>query len=212
MAIRVKICGITNPTDAEEAAQLGVDMVGLNFFGPSPRCIDDSAARAILQALPAGVEPVALFVNEPLARAQHRANVLGIGTVQVHGEQREILPPEMKWIPAFSVREPVDLPEIVRYVELLIAANRTPHAILVDAHVPGLYGGTGQTAPWHLLADFKPGVPLILAGGLTPENVAEAIRIVQPQGVDVASGVESAPGKKDVDKMRRFIHAVRAIG
>ncbi len=88
---------------------------------------------------------------------------------------------------------------------------RLPSAILVDAHVAGQYGGTGQTAPWHLLADFKPGVPLILAGGLTPDNVADAIRIVRPYAVDVASGVESRPGKKDPDKLRRFIDAVRNI-
>ena len=93
---------------------------------------------------------------------------------------------------------------------MLAAVGATPPAILTDAHVPGMFGGTGQTSPWHLLADFHPGVPLILAGGLTPDNVADAIRIVRPYAVDVASGVESSPGKKDADKVRRFIDAVRA--
>jgi phosphoribosylanthranilate isomerase len=85
-----------------------------------------------------------------------------------------------------------------------------PAAVLVDARVPGQFGGTGKTAPWHLLADYRPGVPLILAGGLTPENVAEAVRTVRPYAVDVAGGVESAPGRKDPDKVRRFIANARA--
>jgi phosphoribosylanthranilate isomerase len=96
-------------------------------------------------------------------------------------------------------------------LERWASAGVTPAAILVDAHVPGQFGGTGKTAPWHLLADFKPNVPLILAGGLTPENVAEAIRIVRPYAVDVTSGVEASPGKKDADKTRRFINAVRSV-
>jgi phosphoribosylanthranilate isomerase len=108
------------------------------------------------------------------------------------------------------VRDAASLDQITACLDLLRAAGAAPAAILVDAHVPGQYGGTGQTAPWHLLADFQPGVPLILAGGLTPDNVAEAIRIVRPYAVDVASGVESSPGKKDPDKLRRFIDAVRA--
>src|SRR5205814_10530314 len=101
------------------------------------------------------------------------------------------------------------LNDISRYLDVCRNTNRLPAAILLDAHVPGQYGGTGQKAPWHLLADFKPGVPVLLAGGLTPDNVAEAVRVVRPYAVDVASGVEARPGHKDEDKMRRFIANAR---
>src|SRR5205814_5109867 len=127
-------------------------------------------------------------------------------------DHREVLLAGIRWIPAFSVADAASLTAITTYLDLLASVGAAPAAILVDAHVPGLHGGTGQTAPWQLLADFRPGVPLILAGGLTPENVAEAIRIVRPYAVDVASGVESAPGKKDADKLRRFIEAVHSVG
>jgi phosphoribosylanthranilate isomerase len=210
MHVRIKICGIINVTDAEQAASLGADAVGLNFYAKSPRCIDAAMARVILNVLPPFVEPVGLFVNEPLADAQRTAQALNLRTIQVHGDHHEILPAgHVRWIPAFSVEGAAGLQHITSYLEKLKSAGALPAAILVDAHVPGRYGGTGQIAPWQLLADFNPGVPLILAGGLTPDNVADAIRIVRPYAVDVASGVESSPGKKDSDKMRRFIDAVR---
>ncbi len=211
MHVRIKICGITNPADAELTAAFGADMIGLNFYAQSPRYVDAATARAILQALPASVEPVALFVNEPIRQAQQFAASLGIGTVQLHGDLGESLIGGTRWIPAFSVRDAASLQEIAAHLERLRSLGSAPAAILVDAHVPGMHGGTGQTAPWHLLADFQPGVPLILAGGLTPNNVAEAIRIVRPHAVDVASGVEASPGHKDVDKVRRFIDAVRSV-
>jgi phosphoribosylanthranilate isomerase len=212
MPVRVKICGITNVTDAEQAASLGADAVGLNFYAKSPRCIDAAMTRLILNVLPPFVEPVGLFVNEPLVDAQRTAQALTLRTIQVYGDHHEILPVGcVRWIPAFSVKDAADLQHITSYLENLKFAGAVPAAILVDAHVPGQYGGTGQIAPWQLVADFKPGVPLILAGGLTPDNVANAIRIVCPYAVDVASGVESSPGKKDPDMMRRFIDAVRSV-
>jgi phosphoribosylanthranilate isomerase len=113
-------------------------------------------------------------------------------------------------IPAYGVRDHGDLARITTGLAAWRAAGLAPAAILVDAQVAGLHGGTGQTAPWEVLAGFQPGVPVILAGGLTPDNVAEAIRIVQPYGVDVASGVERAPGVKDEEKLRRFIGNARA--
>ena len=212
MPVRVKICGITNVTDAEKAASLGADAVGLNFYAKSPRCIDASMTRLILKALPPFVEPVGLFVNEPLVDAQRTAQALNLRTIQVYDDHHEILPVgSARWIPAFSVKDAPGLQVITSYLEKLKSAGALPAAILVDAHVPGRYGGTGQIAPWKLLAEFKPGVPLILAGGLTPDNVADAIRIVRPYAVDVASGVESSPGKKHPDIMRRFIDAVRGV-
>jgi phosphoribosylanthranilate isomerase len=208
---RVKICGITNPADAELAAKLGVDWIGLNLYPKSPRFIEEAAARAIALELPAQVEPVALFVNVPPGEAKGIAARLGIQTVQIHGNHTAVPSAGVRWICAFAVSDASNLQAIDAYLEMLRIAATAPTAILVDANVPGMHGGTGQTAPWHLLADFKPPVPLILAGGLTPENVADAIRIVRPYAVDVASGVESAPGKKDPEKLRRFIDAVRCV-
>ncbi len=212
MGVRIKICGIRNPADAELAAAHGADMIGLNFYAGSPRCIDEPTARSILRVLPAHVEAVALFVNEPLPRIKRLVEMLGIHTVQLHGDLNECLLPSIRWIPAFPVRDAGSLQHLHAYLERLRAVGDMPAAILVDAHVDGLHGGTGRTAPWQLLADFQPGVPLILAGGLTPDNVADAIRIVRPYAVDVASGVEASPGKKHADKMRRIIDAVRNAG
>src|SRR5262249_34324083 len=133
-----------------------------------------------------------------------------IRTIQWYGKQRELCDAyPFQVIHCFPVRDPQSLRDITSYVELCRSLGQTPPAVLVDAAVPGQHGGTGQTLPWSLLADFRPGVPLILAGGLTPDNVAEAIRIVRPYGVDVASGVEAAPGRKDAEKMRRFIANAR---
>lgn len=203
---RVKICGVTTPADAELAARLGADALGLNFYPRSPRCLSDAQARAILNVLPASVEALGLFVNEPLHHVEREAARLGLRAVQLHGVHTEAVPAApLRFVPAFSVRDAASLDAITAYLERLRAVGAVPAAVLVDAHVPGSHGGTGQTAPWHLLADFDPGVPLILAGGLTPENVAAAIRTVRPAGVDVASGVESTPGVKDAEKLRRFI-------
>jgi phosphoribosylanthranilate isomerase len=212
MAVRIKICGITTPADAELAVRLGADAVGLNFYTQSPRHITAEQAAAIVNALPLFVEPVALFVNEALEVAHHVAHGLGIHTIQFHGEHHLTqCAHQARLIPAFSVRDASSLDYIRQSIATMHATwGRPPAAVLVDAHVPGMHGGTGQTAPWHLLVGFDAGVPLILAGGLTPENVADAIRVVRPYAVDVASGVESAPGRKDPDRLRRFIENARA--
>lgn len=209
--VRIKICGITTAADAGAAAALGADAIGLNFYPKSARYLSPAVAIRVVRALPPFVDPVALFVNEPLAVACAAARQLGpVRTVQWHGEDPEACAdPAFRFIPAFQVRDADGLERVRRYVELCRGLDRLPAAVLVDGHMPGQYGGTGQAAPWRLLADFRPGVPLLLAGGLTPENVAEAVRVVAPYGVDVAGGVESAPGRKDVEKMRRFIGAAR---
>ena len=208
MHVRIKICALSPiPPTAEQAAALGADAIGLNFYDKSPRYVDEETAYCILKALPPFVEPIALFVNEPFEEIRRIASDLAFRTVQIHRDiQRPFPMYGTRWIPAFPVREAICLALID---EALARMETTPAAILVDAHVPGMFGGTGQVAPWQLLASYRPSVPLILAGGLTPDNVAEAIRIVKPYAVDVASGVESSPGKKDYEKMRRFIAAVR---
>jgi phosphoribosylanthranilate isomerase len=209
--VRIKICGITNEADGRQAALAGADAIGLNFWPKSPRYLDLQTAEFILRELPPFVEPVGLFVVQRLRQVFDVLNQLGrIRTFQWYGENRELSDTyPFQQIAAFAVRDAQSLVDITRYLTMCRNVGQLPAAVLVDAHVPGQYGGTGQTAPWNLLADFRPEVPLILAGGLTPENVAEAVRIVRPYAVDVASGVEHSPGHKDPDKMRRFIGNVR---
>jgi phosphoribosylanthranilate isomerase len=209
--LRVKICGVTNEADARLAALSGADAVGLNFYSGSPRCIDAATAGYILRELPPFVEPVGLFVNQPLRQAFEFLHPLGgIRTIQWHGDNRELsdcFP--YRLVAAFAVRDASSLLAVTRYLDTCRGLGRLPAAVLVDAHVPGRHGGTGRTAPWGLLASFQPGVPVILAGGLTPENVAEAVRVVRPYAVDVASGVEHSPGHKDPDRVQRFIDNAR---
>ncbi len=208
---RIKICGITNEADARLAAELGADAIGLNFHPVSPRYVQPDAVEGILRALPPFVEPVGVFVNQPPLQVFETLNRIGgIRTIQWYGDKPELCDAyPFQLIPTFPVRDQDSLRTITGYLDLCRGLNRLPAAIAVDAHAPGQYGGTGRPIPWDLLAGFQPGVPLILAGGLTPENVAEAIRIVRPYAVDVASGVESAPGRKDAEKMRRFIENAR---
>jgi phosphoribosylanthranilate isomerase len=209
--LRIKICGVKRPVDARQAAMLGADAIGLNFHPPSPRYLVPQACESILRVLPPFVEAVGVFVEQPLRNVFHTLNQLGgVRTVQWYGSQRELWDPfPYRLIMCFPVTDRQSLVEISRYLDMCRAMDRMPQAILVDAAVPGQHGGTGQPVPWGLLSDFRPGLPVILAGGLTPENVAEAVRMVRPYGVDVASGVEERPGVKDVEKMRRFISNAR---
>jgi phosphoribosylanthranilate isomerase len=207
--LRIKICGVTRPADVHEAGRLGADAVGLNFYEGSPRRIDPIAVGDVLAELPPFVAAVGVFVNRPLREAFAYLESWGrIRVVQWHGENCETngdYPHRV--IPAFPVRDASSLAVVSSYIEACRALGRPPAAVLLDGHAPGRHGGTGRIAPWELIAAFRPGVPVILAGGLTPENVAEAVRIVRPYAVDVASGVESAPGVKSAEKMHRFIAA-----
>jgi phosphoribosylanthranilate isomerase len=210
--VRVKICGVTQVSEAVAIARLGADALGLNFYPSSPRHLDLATADVILRELPPSIEAVGVFVNRPLAEIADQLQPLPrLRTIQWHGSQPEVEVPEgFQLIPAFAVRDAYSLALIADYLKRSRAWGRLPRAILVDAHVPGQHGGTGRTAPWELLESFQPGVPLILAGGLTPDNVAEAVQRVRPWAVDVASGVESSPGRKDLDKVRRFLANARS--
>ena len=211
MALRIKICGITNEADGQSVAELGGDAIGLNFYEKSPRFVDGATAQAITSNLPPFVEPVGVFVNGlPERVLQELENLKEIRTVQWHGARpRASALPGYRLIPVFPVCEADDVAEIEKYLVDCRSSGQVPSAVMVDARVAGQYGGTGKTIPWPLLADFRPDIPLILAGGLTPDNVAEAVRIVRPYGVDVASGVESSPGLKDRAKVSRFIANAR---
>ncbi len=210
--VRVKICGVTAPDDARTIASAGADAVGLNFYRRSPRYVEEPVAAAILAALPPFVSPVGVFGDTPPGEIVALARRLTrLSLVQVHGNRP--LPAEVGHLPlivAVGVEGVASLGELDDYLARCLAAGSLPVAVLVDARVPGLLGGTGRRAPWHLLTDYRPPVPLILAGGLTPENVAEAVRAVRPYAVDVASGVESTPGRKDPDKVQRFIDNARS--
>jgi phosphoribosylanthranilate isomerase len=211
--LRVKICGVIEEADAVQAAELGADAVGLNFADESPRRITPAKAESIVGALPAFVEPIGIFVARELQAVFEIADRVGIRTVQLHSRNEGFILGDLarvRLIQPFSIGEKDDLLKIKRYLDRCRQEDcKFPAAILVDAHVEGQHGGTGRTVPWNILHDFHPEVPLILAGGLTPENVAEAVRIVRPYGVDVASGVEKNPGRKDADKMKRFIDNAR---
>ncbi len=208
--VRVKICGVTTPSDARHAADIGADAVGLNFYPKSPRFLSPIAAAAIVRALPPFTATVGVFVGVAMRQACAVAFQLGLRAVQTYDDR----PPDddpfpFAHVPAFRVADAEQLAAVSRFVETARAAGRAPAAVLIDSFVPGEMGGTGHLAPWHLLAGFDPGVPVVLAGGLTPENVAEAVAVVRPWGVDVASGVESSPGVKDAEKVARFVRAVR---
>jgi phosphoribosylanthranilate isomerase len=222
MSVRIKICGITTPGAAQTAASLGADAIGLNFYAKSPRYVTEAQAWEILDALPPFVEPVGLYVNERLPDIQAKAQDFGIRIVQIHGDHDELpISGPVRFVPAFSLGDATSIERLNSYLSALRTHGDVPvpPAILIDGQVAGMYGGTGKTAPWELLNallhdyrrvnDFIEGVRIILAGGLTPDNVAEAIRVVRPYAVDVASGVESAPGRKDAEKMRRFIENAR---
>ncbi|MCS7044881.1 MAG: phosphoribosylanthranilate isomerase [Gemmataceae bacterium] len=206
----VKICGVTSVADALAAAESGADLIGLNFFERSPRCVAAATAAAIVAALPASVRAVGVSVQEDWDIIAQRARRLKLALVQVHGDQLEPCPyPDLAWIPAFAIRDAASLRAVEAFLERC-PADRLPTAILVDAYVAGAYGGTGRPAPWPLLADWRPSVPVLLAGGLNADNVAAAVAMVRPWGVDVASGVEVRPGVKALDKMQRFVAAARA--
>ena len=201
--LRVKICGITRPEDALAAAEAGADAIGL-VFAPSPRRVTPEQAAAILAALPPFVTPVALFVDEPPERIRRIVQPLGIRTVQLHGDESPAVALELRdlcVIKAFRIGAEADLAPLAGYPAA---------ACLLDSQVAGRRGGTGVAFDWRLAAQAARHSRIILAGGLRPENVAEAIRLVRPYGVDTSSGVESEPGRKDSAKVRAFVEAARA--
>jgi len=214
----VKICGIRDEETARWIADLRPDAIGLNFYEPSVRSIAPAVAARIARGLPMEIEAVGLFVNHSLDDLLHRVEDCGIGTVQLHGDEppeflKEILDrrPDLKIIRAFRVGRK-GCGALGKYLADCQRLEVCLAGCLVDAQVSGAYGGTGHTAPWDLLAedyDSDRWPRLIVAGGLTPDNVSEAIRITAPFGVDVASGVESAPGIKDLALVRRFLEAAR---
>lgn len=199
--VKVKICGITTSEDALHAAACGADAVGLVFYAKSPRCVRPERAREIVAALPPFVAAVGLFVNEAPARIREIAGFCALDAIQLHGDEapQECFLPPYRVIKALRVRDAASLDGLDRWPVA---------ALLLDAWSTDSYGGTGQSFDWSL-ASRAAGRPFILAGGLTPENVAAAVRSVRPYAVDVSSGVEAAPGRKDPAKVEAFIQAAK---
>jgi phosphoribosylanthranilate isomerase len=225
MLFRVKICGVTNPDDARLVAAAGADAIGLNFVAGSPRALDGAQARAVAAAVPAGVLKVGVFAGTDAAEIRRIVTAVGLDAVQLHGHLEgagpAVDPPVrcaelagLKVIRAVRLETGTDpLADARRWLAEAVALGAAPDLVIIDAAVPrgtdaGHLGGTGATVDWAALASSRPlGLPTALAGGLTPENVAQAIRASKTAAVDTASGVESRPGRKDPGKIRAFVAA-----
>ncbi len=203
MPVRVKICGITNLHDALSAVESGADAIGFVFFKGSPRCVAEDTAATIISKLPPFVTTVGVFVNEAPEQIEKIIHRTAIDVVQLHGDE----PPAQcsfscKVIKAIRVRSLESLDPLIDY-------QGRVSAFLLDTYTPDAYGGTGRTFNWDIASYAKPFGNIILSGGLTPDNVAEAVQRVSPYAVDVSSGVESHPGRKDPKKVKLFIERAK---
>jgi phosphoribosylanthranilate isomerase len=205
MMVRVKICGITSATDALVAASAGADAVGFNFWPPSPRYLEPEDVVPIRLSLPPFVSAVGVFVDAPPERVREIAEYCGLDYVQLHGHETPRMVDQLRdlrVIKAIRVRTEDDLKELEKY---------RADAYLLDTYVRGMPGGTGETFDWDVARQAASQAKVILAGGLTPDNVAEAVRAGRPYAVDVASGVEEEPGKKSRDLVNRFVRAAKSV-
>jgi phosphoribosylanthranilate isomerase len=203
--VLVKICGITNYPDAKAAVDAGANLLGLNFYPRSPRFVARADAAKIRIRLPGHIESVGVFVNAPAEEVAAMYHAVRFSAAQLHGDE----PPQvvrelaraLKVIKAFRVDAGFSLEKLREYAEA--------SAFLLDGAKTGQFGGTGVRSDWEVARKATAAHRIILAGGLTPENVGEAVRLVRPYGVDVASGVESKPGRKDHGRLREFVQEVR---
>ena len=227
MSVRVKICGLTNLADAMVAVESGADAVGFLFYDGSPRFVPLAAAAVIVSRLPASVTAVGVFVNPTADQVRRAVEWVGIQSVQFHGEEtsefvaglelpvRQAPAPAGGFVPPHAASQGARVATIkafrVRDASSLAVLPQFPTDLwLLDSFVPGQRGGTGAPFDWLLASQASQlGKPIVLAGGLTPENVAEAVRRVQPHAVDVSSGVESSPGRKDHARVRAFLVAAK---
>ena len=217
--VRVKICGLTEVDQALACASAGADWIGLNFHPASPRSISVDRGAEIVAALAGLAEPVGLFVNRPIQEVVEVAAKTGLRTIQFHGDEspeylRELEPitasRNLKIIRAFRLGDAASVDRMIAYLDRAEELGCSPYGILVDAHVPGQAGGTGRSITREVLDRLLDHPRLILAGGLDPSNVADRVAIVRPWMVDIASGVESSPGVKDLGKVAAFVAAVKA--
>lgn len=196
--VKVKICGITNLKDARHALDCGADALGF-VFAESPRKVSVEQASAVIRALGPWIVTVGVFVNQNAVTIKRIAKICGLNAVQLHGDERPGLIKKLrplKVIKAFRVSSRSDLPTWKAY---------PADAFLLDTKIEGLFGGSGKSFDWKIAADLKTDRPIILSGGLDPQNVRQAVGVTRPYAVDVSSGVERYPGKKDPAKVKRFI-------
>lgn len=200
--VNVKICGITNEDDALQAVDAGADALGFVFYDLSPRCISYAAAERIIRKLPPFVTTVGVFVNSPASTVNAAVEQCGLQVVQLHGDEKPAYCSEVRQriVKAFRIRDISSLEAVAQY---------PVSGYLLDAYVPGSYGGTGLTFNWDVARIAKQYGPIILAGGLNPDNVCAAVKSVAPYAVDISSGVESAPGKKDHAKVTELIRRAK---
>jgi phosphoribosylanthranilate isomerase len=198
----VKVCGITRLEDAEVAAELGASAIGLVLWPASPRYINPERARTIVRSLAPFVIPVGVFVDQLQAEVNALAERVGLGAIQLHGNETPQYGAGMnrRVIRAIGLQESIDVRAIDQWPSSV--------TLLVDAYDPNKRGGTGRPVDWHLAAALAVRRPIILSGGLRPENVAAAIQTVKPYAIDVSSGVESRPGVKDAHRLRAFFEAI----
>ena len=205
---KVKICGITNAEDATAAVEAGADALGFVFYRKSPRYIEPALARQIIMNLPPLVIPVGVFVDEDQQVVRSIMDDCGLSLAQLHGNESAIYCKEL----GRTVLKALRLKDRSTFLALAEFRGRAGvRGFILDAFSDQAYGGTGQVIDWQLAAEAAKVARILLAGGLTPDNVEKAIKTVQPYGVDVSSGVERAPGKKDHEKVRTFIRAAKVV-
>jgi phosphoribosylanthranilate isomerase len=204
--MKVKVCGITSYEDAAMVLDQGVDALGFNFYASSPRYIRPEDARSIIRRMPPFVVAVGLFVNvEDPGQVSSIAHTAGIQVLQLHGDETPAYCQKLSGWPLIKALR-------IGNSEVPLGLEEYPvRALLLDSKDDALFGGTGKSFDWSMAKDIKRIRPILLAGGLRPDNVREAIRVVAPYGVDVCSGVESAPGKKDARKLMQFMNEVRNV-
>lgn len=214
MRTRVKICGLRQVEDIQATVHAGADAIGLVFYPPSPRAVTAEQAKILSQYIPPYVQLVGLFVNAQLSEIQAILQHVPLDVLQFHGdetpEQCQAIAQTLgrRWYKALQVKDDVDMEELLKQIDAYRQAGAG--AILLDAYHPNLKGGTGHTFDWTKFP--KSDIPLILAGGLTPENVADAIQLTQPYAVDVSGGVEQSKGVKDSEKIHQFVQQVMIAG
>jgi phosphoribosylanthranilate isomerase len=208
MTVRVKICGITNPDDAAAAVDAGADALGFVFYRKSPRYVEPQVVKSIVAGLPPFILTVGVFVNEEVKVVRDLMDSCGLALAQLHGEESagycETLGRPV--IKAIRLKDRTSLLALAEY-----KGRAQVRGFLLDAFAPDTHGGTGRTTDWTIAAELAQSLSVILAGGLTSDNVATAVATVKPYAVDVSSGVEASPGKKDHAKIRAFVEAAKHI-
>ena len=207
--MRVKICGITQIDQGQKIAALGANSLGFICVERSPRYVTSEQIKAIALALPSQIDKVGVFADCPLTKITTTVKEAGLTAVQLHGTEtpefctqlRRAIAPDIELIKAFRIKSAASLSETTVYLDLV-------DTLLLDAYHPQMLGGTGKTLDWQDLAQFEPALPWMLAGGLTPHNIANALSRLKPDGIDLSSGVERSPGDKDLEKVRQLFETL----